>query len=384
MRVNGIRTIQIAFWVVMAALTVAALAAVTRLQPGAVGRVLAAMRRIPPARWAVIAPTVGFFFMTDWLRFYALLRLFDIRLSPLFGLRLTASSYFAASLTPWQELHLPAMILLMMSIGIPATLATAVTVAKSLYTVFWICATACLSMALTPDLALPPAAARWLPLYLAPVVAMAVGLVVVALTSRRIHAAAERARSGATRRAHWRRKLIAALDHAASALAAIGRSRRRWHWLCHGAALAMIASYALVGQQLALGLGFRIGYGKAFTVFSNGLMAAYLAPIPGSYGVGEGVTAWLLDPRLSPEALAAGILVRVLCWHIVFVPGAVILIRAIRRHGYATWTRLVWGEAGGDATPDRPRGGGDVHADGAPRTGDDGVSDSRGASATPR
>ena len=344
MRVNRIRTIQIAFWVVMGALTAAALAAVVRLDPGVVGRVLAAMGRIPPGRWAAIALGVAVFLMTDWLRFYVLLRLFDVRISPLFGLKLTASSYFAASLTPWQELHLPAMVLLMMSIGIPAAVATAVTVAKSLYTVFWICVSACLSMALTPDLALPPAAARWLPLYLAPVVAMAVGLVLVSLFAERIHAAAERMRRGATRPAHWRRKLVAALDHSASALAAIGRSRRPWHWLCHAAALGMIASYGFVGHQLAAGLGFHLGYGKAFTVFSNGLMAAYLAPIPGSYGVGEGVTAWLLDPRLSAEALAAGVLVRVLCWHILFLPGAVILIRAIRRHGYATWTRLVWGE----------------------------------------
>jgi len=343
-KLKRIKTIQIAFWVVMGALTAAALAAVVRLDPAVVGRVLAAMGRIPPARWAVIAAGVVVFYMSDWLRFYALLRLFDVRISPLFGLQLTAASYFAASLTPWQELHLPAMVLLMMSIGIAPAVATAVTVAKSLYTVFWICLSACLSMALTPGLAFPPSAARWLPLYLAPVVIMVVGLVLVSIFAERIHAAALRMRAGATRPAHWRRKLVAALDHSASALAAIGRSRRPWHWLCHAAALGMIASYGFVGQQLAAGLGFGIGYGQAFTVFSNGLMAAYLAPIPGSYGVGEGATAWLLDSRLSPEALAAGILVRVLCWHIVFLPGAVILLRAIRRHGYATWTRLVWGE----------------------------------------
>jgi uncharacterized protein (TIRG00374 family) len=351
-QIKRIKTIQIAFWVAMGLLTAAALTAVLRIQPGAPTRVLAAMGRIPIGRWWAIAIGVVIFYMTDWLRFYALLRLFDVRISPVFGLKLTACSYFAASLTPWQELHLPAMVLLMMSIGIPPAVATAVTVAKSLYTVFWICVTACLSMALTPDLALPPSAARWLPLYLAPVAIMVVGLVLVSLFAERIHATAERIRAGVTRAAHWRRKLIAALDHSAGALATIGRSRQPWHWLCHAAALAMITSYALVGQQLALGLGFRIGAGKAFTVFSNGLMAAYLAPIPGSYGVGEGATAWLLDPALSPEAVAAGVLVRVLCWHIAFIPGAVILIGAIRRHGYATWTRLVWGQVGGDARAD--------------------------------
>jgi uncharacterized membrane protein YbhN (UPF0104 family) len=331
----------------MAGLTVGALAFVLRLDPPAVGRVLAAMRRIPPGRWVAIGVGLAVFWTSDWLRFYALLRLFDVRLSPLFGLQLTAVSYFAASLTPWQELHLPAMVLMMMSIGIAPAVATAVTIAKSLYTVSWICAAACLSMALSPDLQLPPAAARWLPLYLAPVAAMLAGLVLVAIFARRIHAAAERARAGGVGGARWRRKLLDALDHSAGALATIGRSRRPGHWLCHAAALVMIASYTFVGAQLAAGLGFHIGHGQAFTVFTNGLMAAYLAPIPGSYGVGEGATAWLLDPHLGPEALAAGVLVRVLCWHIAFLPGAVLLIRAVRRHGYATFARLVWGPGSG-------------------------------------
>ncbi len=302
---------------------------------------MAAIRLIPASRWIAIALGVVVFYLTDWLRFYALLRLFDVRISPLFGLRLTAVSYFAASLTPWQELHLPAMVLLMTEAGIAPSVATAVTAAKSLYTVFWICATACLALALTPGLALPAAFRHWLPLYLAPVAAMVIGMGLVALFAERLHVAAERARL--TPQAHWRRKAWAALDHATGALALIGRSRSRWHLLCHLAALILVGSYGFIGHQLARGLGFDLGYGRAFAVFDNGLMAAYLAPVPGSYGVGEGFTAWLLDPHLGPEALAAGVLSRVLCWHIVFLPGAIILFRTIRRHGLAHWKRLLWG-----------------------------------------
>jgi uncharacterized membrane protein YbhN (UPF0104 family) len=342
-----IKTLQLLFWGVMGALTVGALGFVIHLDPGAVGRVVAASRGIPAHRWLTIALGVGVFYLTDWLRFYALLRLFDVRISPLFGLRLTAVSYFAASLTPWQELHLPAMILLMTAAGIPPAVATAVTAAKSLYTVFWICATACLALALTPGLALPPAFRPWLPLYLAPVAAMVVGMALVAIFAARLHAAAERARGAPL--PHWRRKAWAAIDHATGALALIGRSRSGWHLLCHVAALALCASYGFVGHELARGLGFDIGYGRAFAVFSNGLMAAYLAPVPGSYGVGEGFTAWLLDPHLGAPALAAGVLSRVLCWHIVFIPGAIILVRTIRRHGYATWKRLLWGATNADS-----------------------------------
>jgi uncharacterized membrane protein YbhN (UPF0104 family) len=344
-----IKTLQLIFWALMGALTIGTLAFVVRLQPGAIGRVVAATRLIPPGRWLTIALGVGAFYLTDWLRFYVLLRLFDVRISPFFGLRLTAVSYFAASLTPWQELHLPAMVLLMTEAGISPSVATAVTAAKSLYTVFWICTTACLALALTPGFALPPAFRHWLPLYLAPVAAMVVGMALVAIFAERLHAAAERARLAP--QPHWRRKLWAAVDHAAGALALIGRSRSRWHALCHLAALGLMASYAFIGHELGQGLGFELGYGRAFAVFSNGLMAAYLAPVPGSYGVGEGFTAWLLDPRLSPEALAAGVLSRVLCWHIMFVPGAIILVRTIRRHGYAAWKRLLWGAT--DADPPR-------------------------------
>jgi uncharacterized membrane protein YbhN (UPF0104 family) len=344
-----IRSLQLLFWIVMGTLTVGALGFVIHRDPAAAGRVAAALGRIPARRWVTIAAGVGVFYMTDWLRFYALLRLFDVRISPWFGLRLTAVSYFAASLTPWQELHLPAMVLLMTAAGIPPAVATAVTAAKSLYTVFWICATACLALALTPDLALPAAFRPWLPLYLAPVAAMVVGMALVAIFAGRLHAAAESAR--ARPQAHWRRKAWAALDHAAGALALIGRSRSRWHALCHLAALGLVASYGFIGHEIARGVGFDIGYGRAFAVFSNGLMAAYLAPVPGSYGVGEGFTAWLLDARLTPEALAAGVLSRVLCWHIVFIPGAIILVRTIRRHGYATWKRLLWGEPDNDPGP---------------------------------
>src|SRR5205807_780896 len=125
---------------------------------------------------------------------------------------------------------------------------------------------------------------------LAPVAAVVAALVLVALFAERIHAAAEHARATATTAPSpiWRRKVLAALDHSAAALVTIGRSRRPWHALCHAAALGMIAAYTFVGRQLAAALGFHIGYGKAFAVFDGVLMAAYLAPIPGSYGVGEG------------------------------------------------------------------------------------------------
>ena len=130
----------------------------------------------------------------------------------------------------------------------------------------------------------------------------------------------------------------------------IGRSHSRWHGLCHLAALGLVASYGFIGHELARGLGFDIGYGRAFAVFSNGLMAAYLAPVPGSYGVGEGFTAWLLDPQLPAEALAAGVLSRVLCWHIMFIPGAIILFRA---DSAGTATRPGSGSCGARPTPSR-------------------------------
>jgi hypothetical protein len=41
---------------------------------------------------------------------------------------------------------------------------------------------------------------------------------------------------------------------------------------------------------------------------------------------------------------AAGVLVRVLAWHIAFIPGAILLVFAVRRHGWNALSRLVWSE----------------------------------------
>ena len=100
----------------------------------------------------------------------------------------------------------------------------------------------------------------------------------------------------------------------------------------------------LLGQQIARGVGFTLGFEDAFGVFSNSLLWTYLLPVPGSYGIGEGLTAWLLDPHLGVEAVAAGVLVRVLAWHVAFIPGAILLIFSVRRHGQSALSRLVWSE----------------------------------------
>lgn len=171
---------------------------------------------------------------------------------------------------------------------------------------------------------------------------IALGGIVVAAgdadaVAQRIDCTIARASSATERRRIWHQAL-AGVGSVATALARVGIVGRRWHLLCHLGALALVISYVLLGQQIACGVGFTLGFEDAFAVFSNSLWWAYVLPVPGSYGISEGLTAWLL------EVEAAGVLVRVLAWHIAFIPGAILLIFAVPRHGSPALSRLIWSE----------------------------------------
>jgi uncharacterized membrane protein YbhN (UPF0104 family) len=97
------------------------------------------------------------------------------------------------------------------------------------------------------------------------------------------------------------------------------------HLLCHAASLAFVLTYVAIGWLLANGLGVDLSLARAVPVFATSLMVAYLAPVPGSIGVTEVVTAYLIDPALPAPALATAILLRVVCWYGVVLPGAAML-----------------------------------------------------------
>lgn len=292
-------------------------------------------RTISPARWTIVGAATALFYLLDWVRYATLLSLLGHRLHPLAGLRLTCVSYFVSSLTPVAELHPPAMVFILTREGIPAADATAATVAKSLYMVLWICAVAGIALALDPATSLPPVMARWLPLSGLVLLALVAGFITLVVARARIErwgarVAADPARPG------WHKKLATGLARTGAATARLGSSTRPAHLGCHAASLAFLFTYCCIGWLLCNALGVDLGLGRAVSVFSTGMMVAYLAPVPGSIGVTELATAYLLDPHLGHAAVSASVLLRFLCWYGGGLPGPAFLLLAARKRRLAS------------------------------------------------
>jgi uncharacterized membrane protein YbhN (UPF0104 family) len=293
--------------------TVAGAAYLVSRIPGGVGPLLALARGIPAGHIAALAGLTVVFYCLDWVRFASLLALLDYRLRLWLGLELVCVSYFVSTLTPTADLHLPAMIYVLSRHGLEPGKAAAASVTKSIYQVTWICVVALASLAVA-GIDLPPAAA-------ASLVAAAVPLAIIVLVFLVIILFP----------AHAARLLRGRLSSLTGSLARLGRSTDWNHLVCHAASLAFIAVYCAIGWVLCDALGVPVSPARAIPVFSASLMVAYLAPVPGSIGVTELVTSYLIDPGLSPPALVAAGLLRVLCWYVSVLPGAVFLAVELAR-----------------------------------------------------
>lgn len=327
--------------ILWAALLLAALALAARVwsrYSGGLGRFVEIAARVPPAQWLLILGAAALFYFLDYVRFASLLGLFGLELKPSAGFRLTCVSYFVSSLTPVCELHLPAMVYFLSRESVPAPVGTAVTITKSVDMTLWICLLAALTLSLQSDVRLPPALAAHLLVYCAPLAGFALVLAAVALFPEPIHAWNE-ARLREPGLAPWKRAAILGLDHSAAAISRIGKSRDPRHLVCHAASAAFVLVYAFIGWRLAVGVGLELTWFRALAVFSNSLMIAYLSPIPGSIGVTEWFTAYLLDPGISEESLAAAVMLRTLCWYAVLAPGAFLVLQESRREGVAPLLR---------------------------------------------
>ena len=305
---------------VSAALVAATLAGTwwfLRRYAGGLSGVTAMASRLQAADWAVVLAATAAYYLLDWLRFQSLLALFGVRLSPWRGFRLTCASYFVSSLTPSAELHPPVTAYFLVREGVTVPEAAAVTSAKSLYMVLWICVIAFLSLRGRSD-------------------AITAGLAALAFfpekAQRLFRSQLERPGVPA-----WRRRLSAALADFSSAVSRIGRSTDRHHLICHAASALFVLVYVFIGWSLCRAVGIPIGPRQALAVFSNSLMVAYLAPVPGSVGITEAATAYLIDPSMPAAAVSAAFLLRTLCWYVVMPPGALLIGLEIKDRGLAAF-----------------------------------------------
>jgi uncharacterized membrane protein YbhN (UPF0104 family) len=314
------RGLRVGLLAVLFLATLAATAWLIGKLPGGVGPILALAARIAPRDWLLLGVATALFYFLDYVRFASLLSLLGLRIGPLAGLELTSVSYFVSTLTPTADLHLPAMVFLLVRRGLPAARAAAASLTKSIYQVTWICVIALTALGVSgeggPRLPAAAQATLW---------AAAVPLIIILVIFAVLIAIPERvARVAAARRG----RLWDGLADTARTLATLGRSGDRMHLVCHAGSIAFVFVYIAIGWWLARALGIDLGFARAIPIFAASLMVAYLAPVPGSIGVTEVVTSYLIDPGLSPAALATAILLRVLCWYLVIAPGALLLLRA--------------------------------------------------------
>ena len=258
----------------------------------------------------------------DWLRFGALLRLLDFRLRPALGLQLTCASYFVSTLTPSAELSVPTMAWMLKREGLDAAQAAGAALVKSLYMTLWVCAIGFGSLFWLGGAVLPPEVARKVTL-------ACLGLVVpFTLFAFALLFPQPMQRWAARHQGPGRWQQIAqGLARVASAVSALGRSRNWLHLGCHATAVASILLYVALGRFLAAALGLDLSWARALTVFSNGLVVAYLAPVPGSIGVTELATAYLIDPAVPGDALAVAVVLRSICWYGPAAAGGAVLWR---------------------------------------------------------
>ncbi|MBI5200735.1 MAG: flippase-like domain-containing protein [Elusimicrobia bacterium] len=296
---------------------------------GGWSRLLEHAGRVPGGLWPAVLGLTLAFYLLDWLRLYCLLRLFDFRLAPLAGLRLSLVSDFVCGLTPVTELNLPTMVYFLGREGVPGPTAAAVVLTKSMTMTLWVCAAALVALG-SDGARLPPDVAAFLPVSLACVAALTAAVGALALYPARVLAWTDSRLSSAG--SGVMRSVYAGLRDTASSLSAIGGARNRWQWLTHAAAAGSIAAYAAVGYLLARGMGLELSAGRAAAAFSASLMVAYLAPVPGSIGVTEWATSYLLDPALTQEGMAVAILLRSLtCYAGMPLGGLICLAEGWRR-----------------------------------------------------
>lgn len=308
---------------------------------GGYARFFALAAGLSGPQWAVLATSTAFFYLLDYIRFYALVSLFGVRLSPAAGVRLTCVSYFVSSLTPTCDLHLPAMIYLLVREGVPAPMAAAVSITKSIYMVMWICLFAFATLHFRTDLRLPEAISNHLPLYSLPLLLLVLAFLFLMAFPGSV------ARWGATVPSAtplWLARFRRGCAQCARAISLIGQSRNSMHWLCHGASVLFIWVYIFMGWYLCRSFGIPLSWDKAAAVFSNSLMVAYLSPVPGSVGITEFATSYLIDPAMTESGMVVSTLLRFLCWYAVMIPGAILLAEIFRREGLVRWRATLAGK----------------------------------------
>lgn len=299
------------------------------------GGVLALIGTIPAPLWVGLGALTVLFYVLDWIRFRSILAVLGYKLRLRDGIRLTCVSYFVTCLTPSAELHAPAMVFVLRRQGVPTPHALAATLTKSIYMTLWICLVSWSTLSFFgASVKLPDQLRLALPLLTLPLLGIALLLALLAFFPEPVRRWTG-ARAGKMKDGSMWRKIVLGIGDSAASLSTIGKSTDPQHLACHVASIVFLLTYVSIGWLLATHFGFSLTWLQALTIFSTSLMVAYLAPVPGAIGVTELATSYMLSPALTPEGMAVALTLRILCWYLVAVPGALVLAREFQVAGGA-------------------------------------------------
>jgi uncharacterized protein (TIRG00374 family) len=293
---------------------------------------LAIWTKIPLKTMVLVLLLTGLYYSLDWIRFGSLLSLVGYRPTPLQGLELTSVSYFVSCLTPASSLHAPAMITLLRLRGVPIPQGTAVTLTKTLIMLFWICLLTFLGLTLTPETPVPPLLRPKLPWLAISAVPLLLLLATAVIFPNPLLKFLEPFKSNDSLKPNpWINRLLTGFSNIIRTVALIGRSSDHKHLMCHLASMTFVLCYTTIGWYLCLAGGFSISFLQALGIFTTSLFIAYFSPVPGGIGITEVSTGYLIDPSLTPEAMAIAILIRLLCWYGITPIGVAIVLKKIRQ-----------------------------------------------------
>jgi uncharacterized membrane protein YbhN (UPF0104 family) len=334
---------RVALWGCLFVATVASAVIAIGYFSGGYGRFLALAGVIGFKQWLVLGLATVVFYVLDFCRLYTLFALQGIRIGGITGLRLTCVSYFASSLTPTAELNIPALVFMLRGQGVAVSRAVAVFIVKAIYITFWLCVFGFAGLFLRADVHLPPALAGHFVALGSPTVFLLGAFAYVVFFPQQVlrwTAARMSCGSPVTRKDRF----ITGLHRSVAAVSELGRSTDRLHLLSHLSCIAFLFVYIFIGAYLCRALGVAMPADKAICVFSVSLLVAYIAPVPGSIGVSEVLTNYLIDPSMTESGMVASSLLRFLCSYLPMIPGAIILLEAIRAAG---WRQLQqkWNES---------------------------------------
>ena len=299
--------------------------------------------RTLPAQWKNLTPFEGaiavlgamVFYVFDYLRLYALLLVMKVKLGVRRGVEVIILSEFASVLTPTAELHMPVSVYALTRMDVPPEKAIAAVSTKTMYGIMWVCVMGLSSLFAFDGVKLPDLVSRNLPYLAIPIVIIATVFFSLTLFSKSIRAWTLRHEKTpyTGRVGGLKKKAVSWIGRSAGAIATIGKSTHPMHLLAHAANVGYIVAYCFVGWWLSYSMNIHLSAAAAFTIFSNSLMIDYLAPVPGSIGITEFVTAYMIDPNLAPPSIVAAVLLRILCKYAVLLPGSFVAINLLRREG---------------------------------------------------